>query len=67
MTGHYRIMISDQIKCIERELNYRHRVYPRLVAEGKFSQSFADMQISHMTAVLETLKRIGREQAELPL
>lgn len=44
------------IKTIEREIAYRHRVYPRLVANGRMSRRAADEQIDAMTEVLAFLK-----------
>jgi hypothetical protein len=45
--------ISDQTKldCIERELGYRRRVYPRSVANGTMSQSKADREIAIMESI----------------
>lgn len=39
-------MLTDQEKldALERELKYRRRVYPRLVAAGKMTASFAAKQ-----------------------
>ena len=38
--------VEDKLAAIERELAYRRRVYPRLVAEKKLSQFQADRQIA---------------------
>lgn len=43
---------SEKRECVEREVKQRLRVYPRLVAQGKMTQAFADEQIAVMRAIL---------------
>jgi len=50
------IPLEAQIKCVEREITYRRRVYARRISMGRMSEIFADQQIKLMEAVLETLK-----------
>mgnify|MGYP003396328822 CR=1 FL=1 len=50
--------IARQIKCVQRELALRKRVYPRFVAGEKITQEVADEEIAVMTAVLATLKSL---------
>ena len=50
------ITIEDMIKCVEREIGMRQRVYPRWVESKKMSQEKADYEIKCMTAVLDKLK-----------
>lgn len=50
------VPIDDQVAAAEREVNYRTRVYPRWVADGKMTQAFADHQLRCMTAIVESLK-----------
>lgn len=52
------IDLAAQIKCVEREIGMRERVYPRWVASKKMSQQKADAEIAAMNAVLATLKRL---------
>ena len=47
--------IQEQIKCVEREIAMRKRVYPRWVAAGKMKSEAAEHEIRAMEAVLETL------------
>ena len=54
--------ISDQIKCVERELNMRRRVYPSWVERERMTQQKADYEISAMEAVLSTLKDVAENQ-----
>jgi hypothetical protein len=49
------IPLAEQIKCVERELGFRRRVYPRRVAALNMTQAKADEEIGRMTAVLDTL------------
>ena len=48
--------LEDQVACVEREIRQRHRVYGRLVSQGKLKKATADREIAAMQAVLETLK-----------
>ena len=50
------IPIAEQIKCVEREIELRRRVYPRRIADRRMSQAQADKQIAAMSAVLDSLK-----------
>lgn len=49
------IPLEAQIKCVQREITFRKRVYARRVSLGRMSEVFADQQIKLMNAVLETL------------
>lgn len=42
---------KDKLDAIERELNYRRRVYPRMVGAGKMTQTLADKQIALFEAI----------------
>jgi hypothetical protein len=50
--------LETQIKCVEREVAMREKVYPRWVANGKMTDGFADSQIKIMKDVVESLKRL---------
>lgn len=50
------VPLADQIACIEREIGYRLRVYPRRVEDKKMTQQLADRELDRMRAVLATLK-----------
>lgn len=52
------IPLESQIKCVEREIKFRKRVYARRISLGKMSEVFADQQIKLMTAVLATLTEL---------
>lgn len=48
--------LRDQIACVERELGFRERVYPRWVESNKMKETAARIELQRMRAVLDTLK-----------
>lgn len=50
------IPIEQQIRCVEREIRMRERVYPRWTAAGKMKPENAEYEIEAMRAVLRTLQ-----------
>jgi hypothetical protein len=50
-----KISIDQQIEEIERELDERSRVYPRLIAKGTLRKSVAEYHVERMKATLATL------------
>ncbi len=52
------IPLEAQIKCVQREITFRRRVYSRRVSMGRMSEVFADQQIKLMEAVLKTLQEL---------
>jgi hypothetical protein len=56
------VSLKSQIAEVEYELKMRRRVYPHQVAIRKMKQGEADMRIAHMTAVLETLRKMEEEE-----
>jgi len=58
------IPLSEQIECVQREINMRHRVYPRWVEIGRITQAHADHQIAAMSAVLATLEALRPAEPE---
>lgn len=57
------ITAADKLRCAERELKYRRRVYPRMVQQGKMRAVEADLEIAVMRAIADDY----RAQAEPPL
>ena len=47
--------LSDQLKCVKREIEKRKNFYPRWVAEGKMTQLETKTQIETMEDVYNTL------------
>lgn len=52
------VPIEAQIACIERELGFREKLYPRWVKSAKLTQENADVELERMRAVLASLRRI---------
>lgn len=57
------VTLMDQIKCVEREIAMRERVYPRQVQTGKMKQQAADHELAAMKAVLTTLTETLRDRS----
>lgn len=64
MTDSY--SISEQIKCVEREIDMRKRVYPRLIISGKMTQGQADRELDLMKAVYQTLHIVNQKHLLKP-
>ncbi len=47
------------IRCVEREISYRERVYPRWVEQGKVDKTEADRELAAMRGVLLHLNDTG--------
>ena len=45
------ITAADKLKCVERELKMRYRVYARWVDKGKMTQKQADREIELMEEI----------------
>lgn len=56
LTGRW--TLQEQIRCVERELALRKRVYPRFVLTGKMSAPKADQELACMEAVLRTMRSL---------
>ncbi len=50
--------VTEQMKAVRREIDYRKRLYPKWVAEGKMTQQEANYQIEVMEQVLSTLHTV---------
>jgi len=53
------ISLTDQIRCVSRELALRRRVYPRFVGSGRMKPEEAEREIERMQAVLHTLQELA--------
>jgi hypothetical protein len=49
--------LTQKIACLERELRFRFRVYPRRMAQGLMSQATAAHEIKVMTAILDDYRK----------
>jgi hypothetical protein len=57
--------LGAQIRCVEREIQLRRRLYPRCVEGGKMAQVTATRELALMQAVLETLCAHTHKRAEI--
>ncbi len=57
--------ITDEIRCIEREIKLRENFYPRWINAGRMTEGKADHEIRCMKAILERLHEV--ESTELLL
>lgn len=57
------ISIDNMVSEVARELNFRGRVYPRWVTQGKIRPEKAADQIERMKAVLEALEELRLARA----
>lgn len=55
----------DKLREIEREVEYRHRVYGRLVKAGKMKSVEASRRIKLMTAIAEDYRRLASAAPDL--
>lgn len=55
MIDNRKINIDDMIKCVEREIGMRERVYPRWVEAKKMSAEKAESEIKTMKKVKDSL------------
>jgi hypothetical protein len=54
---------EDKLRCAERELKMRRRVYPRWVEEGRMSVGKAEYEIGCMEAICEDFRvRVEKER-----
>ena len=61
------ITAADKLKCVERELKMRYRVYPRLVDNGKRTQQWADREIELMEEIAADYTAMVRALGEKDL
>ncbi len=55
------VSLAEQIACVQRELTFRRRLYPRWVTDRKISQAKADAELRAMEAVLISLLHLVEE------
>lgn len=56
------VSIERQIKCVQRELKLRRRVYPNRIETGRMSPAYAMEEIAVMRAVLATLEAVQQKE-----
>jgi len=50
--------VTEQMKAVRREIDYRKLLYPKWVAEGRMTQQEANYQVEVMEQVLCTLNTV---------
>lgn len=55
MTDMFEPTLQDMIVCADREVEYRKRVYARLVVNGKMTQRQADWELACMNSIRDNL------------
>ena len=56
------ITIDRQLAAVRDEINLRHRVYPRFIANGKMTAEVAARRIAEMDAVRMTLEQLRDDE-----
>lgn len=56
------ISADEKLKCIERELKYRYRVYPRLVDNGKMSERLMKRELEVMEEIAADLRAAAESE-----
>lgn len=59
------ISIGQQIEEVQRELEKREQVYPRLIDAKKMKRSVAEYHVERMRAVLRTLEWVQAHRDQL--
>ena len=63
--GRIKMTLDEQIKCVKREIDYRKRLYPIWVQNGKMTQNDANYQIECMECVLNSLVVLHKFQLDI--
>jgi hypothetical protein len=58
--------VAEKLKCVERELGMRKRVYPGLVRRGKMSVTESDYEIKTMESIADDYRELAAQQG-LPI
>ena len=56
------ITLDQMVKCVEREIGMRERVYPRWVEQKKMLQATAGLELARMRAVRDVLVDVKNGQ-----
>jgi hypothetical protein len=57
---------TDKLRCVERELGYRRRVFARMVERSKMAERQSQNEIALMEAILADYQKLAALE-ELPL
>jgi hypothetical protein len=53
---------TTKLGAVERELKYRRRVYPRLIADGKMTDGLAAAQIAVFEAIADDYRELAKKE-----
>jgi hypothetical protein len=56
------VSFTDQLRCAERELKLRKRVYPRRIEAQRMTQDLADREVRMMEAIVGTLEALAQKE-----
>lgn len=56
------ITAADKLRCVERELRQRYRVYARMVAEGTMSERMKNREIAIMEEIAADLRATAERE-----
>lgn len=55
--------LTDKLACLERELRYRRRVYPRWILEGRMTTASAEHECSVLQAIIDDYRRLRDQES----
>lgn len=59
------LSMGDLVRCVDREIGFRVRMYPRWVERHKMTQAVADLEMRRIRGVRERLVLADAEQTVL--
>ena len=54
------VTVADMVRCVNREVRLREKVYPVLVESGKMSQGKADREVQAMQETMNYLQKAAK-------
>lgn len=60
-------ILEQQIRCVEREIGMRQRVYPNWINAKKISAGKAEYEVQMMQEVLKSLKELAKVKQQLAI
>jgi hypothetical protein len=56
------ITAHDKLKCVERELALRRKVYPRWISEGRMTHRDARYELDVMAEIAEDYRKLAEDE-----
>lgn len=60
-------LLEQMINCAKREVSFRYKVYPSLIAKGKMTSEEAEKEKALMYAIQKALQKIYDGTAPMPV